>query len=57
MVLTGGADRGVVLFNIETETVVTTFKGHQKKISAVILLPNKETCLSASADGQVNFFN
>lgn len=53
MVLTGGADKTVVLFNSETETVQTTFKGHQKKIAAVILHPTEQISLSASHDSQV----
>ncbi|VDK65667.1 unnamed protein product [Onchocerca ochengi] len=57
MVLTGGIDKGVVLFNSETETVTATFKGHQKKISAVILHPTKEICLSSSSDGQVRIWS
>lgn len=56
MVLTGGADRTVVLFNSDTEAVQTTFKGHQKKISAVILHPVNQVCLSASHDAQVCIF-
>ncbi|MFH4980090.1 hypothetical protein AB6A40_006799 [Gnathostoma spinigerum] len=57
MVLTGGADRTVVLFNIDSETVKATFKGHQKKISAVILHPTEEICLSSSHDGQVRVWS
>lgn len=51
--MTGGADKTVVLFNRETETIESTFKGHQKRISAVILHPNNETCVSGSYDSQV----
>uniref|UniRef100_A0A915B853 Pre-mRNA-processing factor 19 n=1 Tax=Parascaris univalens TaxID=6257 RepID=A0A915B853_PARUN len=57
MVLTGGADRTVVLFNSDTEAVQTTFKGHQKKISAVILHPVNQVCLSASHDAQVRIWS
>lgn len=54
MVLTGGVDKTVVLFNRETETIENTFKGHQKRISAVILHPNNETYVSGSHDNQVS---
>uniref|UniRef100_A0A915PJ55 Pre-mRNA-processing factor 19 n=1 Tax=Setaria digitata TaxID=48799 RepID=A0A915PJ55_9BILA len=57
LVLTGGTDKAVVLFNSETETVAATFRGHQKKVSAVILHPTKETCLSAASDGQVRVWS
>ncbi|VDM70882.1 unnamed protein product, partial [Strongylus vulgaris] len=53
MVLTGGADKTVVLFNSEKEQVQDVFKGHQKKINAVILHPNSKNAISASSDAQV----
>ncbi|KHJ81203.1 WD domain, G-beta repeat protein [Oesophagostomum dentatum] len=53
MILTGGADKTVVLFNSEKEQVQDVFKGHQKKINAVILHPNSKNAISASSDAQV----
>lgn len=53
MVLTGGADKTVVLFNSEKEQVQDVFKGHQKKINAVILHSNSKNAVSASSDAQV----
>ncbi|VDK56414.1 unnamed protein product [Cylicostephanus goldi] len=54
MILTGGADKTVVLFNSEKEQVQDVFKGHQKKINAVILHPNSKNAISASSDAQVS---
>ncbi len=53
MIVTGGADKAVVLFNAANETVEATFKGHQKRITGVILHPDQRTIVSSSADAQV----
>ncbi|KAH7695786.1 nuclear matrix protein SNEV, partial [Aphelenchoides avenae] len=55
--LTGGVDKTVVMFNLDTETVESTFKGHQKKVTSVVLHPNKEIVASAAADAQVRIWN
>jgi pre-mRNA-processing factor 19 len=36
MILTGGNDRQAVVFNKDSEQVVATLKGHQKKVTHVI---------------------
>jgi len=46
-------DKAVTLFNRTNETIEGTFKGHQKKITAVILHPNQKTLVSSSADSTV----
>jgi pre-mRNA-processing factor 19 len=56
-VVTGGVDKTAVLFNLESGTVEATLKGHQKKITSVVLHPNLETIASASADSQVRIWN
>uniref|UniRef100_A0A914BXV8 Pre-mRNA-processing factor 19 n=1 Tax=Acrobeloides nanus TaxID=290746 RepID=A0A914BXV8_9BILA len=57
LVLTGGMDKTVILYNSESETIETVFKGHQKKITSVILHPNQETVVSGSMDSQVRIWS
>lgn len=55
--LTGGIDKAVVLYNYEKEQVVQTFKGHNKKINAVVLHPDTKTAISASGDSHIRVWN
>ncbi len=41
--VTGGADKGVTVFNRESEEVVATLKGHTKRVVAVLCHPD-EVC-------------
>jgi pre-mRNA-processing factor 19 len=50
---TGGADKKVVLYNIDSDTVESTFVGHRKKISSVLLLPETEILISGSHDSHI----
>ncbi|XP_071944991.1 pre-mRNA-processing factor 19-like [Antedon mediterranea] len=52
-ILTGGADRNVVVFNKETEQVETILKGHTKKVNHVIYHPNKDVVFSSSPDSTI----
>lgn len=53
LILTGGADKQVVLFDSDKETIVKTFKGHTKKVSSVLFHPTADVALSGSADSTV----
>uniref|UniRef100_A0A915CQF8 Pre-mRNA-processing factor 19 n=1 Tax=Ditylenchus dipsaci TaxID=166011 RepID=A0A915CQF8_9BILA len=56
MVLTGGSDKNVILFNMGAETIENTFKGHQKKITAVVMHPNQKVFVSGSQDSQIRIW-
>lgn len=57
MILTGGNDRQAVVFNRETEQVVATLKGHQKKVTHVIHHFEEDIALTASADTSIRVWH
>ncbi|CAK5077135.1 unnamed protein product [Meloidogyne enterolobii] len=56
MILTGGIDKTVVLFNSQTETVENVFKGNQKRVNAIRLHPNLETIVSGGQDSKIRIW-
>jgi len=56
-VVTGGNDKAVTVFNLDTEQIVTIMKGHSKKVMSVVLHPNTELALSGSMDSTVKLWN
>lgn len=57
MMVTGGNDKSVVVFNKETEQVVMSFKGHQKKVTSVIYHPTEDTVISCSPDATIKIWS
>ncbi|KAI1729146.1 WD domain, g-beta repeat domain-containing protein [Ditylenchus destructor] len=57
LALTGGADKTVCLFDMTNETIDSTFKGHSKRITSVILHPNQKVIVSGSQDSQVKIWS
>ncbi|XP_077995369.1 pre-mRNA-processing factor 19-like [Glandiceps talaboti] len=49
-VLTGGADKTAVVFNKDTEQVVSIMKGHTKKVNNVIYHPDEDIVVTSSPD-------
>ncbi|KAL7078803.1 hypothetical protein ACQ4LE_002456 [Meloidogyne hapla] len=56
MILTGGLDKTVVLFNSQTETVENVFKGNQKRVNAIRLHPNLQTIVSGGQDSKIRIW-
>jgi pre-mRNA-processing factor 19 len=49
-VLTGGVDKTAVVFNKETEQIVSVLKGHSKKVTHVVYHSSSDVVFTASAD-------
>ncbi|GAA6105509.1 pre-mRNA-processing factor 19 [Tachysurus ichikawai] len=56
-VLTGGADKNVVVFDRREEQIVATLKGHTKKVSSVIYHPSQSLVFSASPDSTIRVWS
>uniref|UniRef100_A0A671P125 Pre-mRNA-processing factor 19 n=1 Tax=Sinocyclocheilus anshuiensis TaxID=1608454 RepID=A0A671P125_9TELE len=56
-VLTGGADKNVVVFDRREEQIVATLKGHTKKVSSVIYHPAQSVVFSASPDSTIRVWS
>ncbi|XP_035388311.1 pre-mRNA-processing factor 19 [Electrophorus electricus] len=56
-VLTGGADKNVVVFDRREEQIVATLKGHTKKVTSVIYHPSQSVVFSASPDSTIRVWS
>lgn len=52
-IVTGGVDSQVILFDAQKEKAVQKLLGHSKKVTSVIMHPERNVVLSASADTTV----
>lgn len=55
--VTGGNDKQVVIFNKDSEQIVTVLKGHQKKVTHAIYHPDGEHVITASPDTTVRVWH
>lgn len=56
-IITGGNDYNAVIFDKETEQILTVLKGHSKKINSVIYHPNTENVITGSLDSQIRVWD
>jgi len=57
LVLTGGQDGNVIVFNKDSKKQLSTNKGHEQKITSVQFHPSEDIVLSSSADGTAKVWN
>jgi pre-mRNA-processing factor 19 len=57
MILTGGNDRQAVVFNKDSEQVVATLKGHQKKVTHVIYHFEEDIAITGSSDSSIRVWH
>uniref|UniRef100_A0A0K0G3T8 Pre-mRNA-processing factor 19 n=1 Tax=Strongyloides venezuelensis TaxID=75913 RepID=A0A0K0G3T8_STRVS len=55
--LTGGTDKVAILFNMKNETIEQTFKGHNKKVTKAIIMPDVTTFITSSLDSTVRLWD
>ncbi|GCB81645.1 hypothetical protein scyTo_0023166, partial [Scyliorhinus torazame] len=56
-VLTGGADKNVVVFDKNSEQILATLKGHSKKVTSVVFHPSENVVFSASPDTTIRIWS
>ncbi|CAF3708756.1 unnamed protein product [Adineta steineri] len=57
IILTGGNDKQAVVFNKDSEQVVATLKGHQKKVTHVIHHFQEDIAITGSADSSIRVWH
>ncbi|KPM10618.1 beta-arrestin-1 [Sarcoptes scabiei] len=57
LLVTGGVDHNVVVFNLKNEQIVTILKGHNKKVNNVIFHPNCQNIITSSLDSQIRIWS
>ena len=56
-VITGGADKTAVVFDKDTEQMISTLKGHTKKITHVLYHPTVDVAFTCSPDATVRVWS
>uniref|UniRef100_A0A2K5CFW4 Pre-mRNA-processing factor 19 n=1 Tax=Aotus nancymaae TaxID=37293 RepID=A0A2K5CFW4_AOTNA len=56
-ILTGGADKNVVVFDKSSEQILATLKGHTKKVTSVVFHPSQDLVFSASPDATIRIWS
>eukprot|EP01087_Luapelamoeba_hula_P013721 TRINITY_DN3941_c0_g1_i1.p1 TRINITY_DN3941_c0_g1~~TRINITY_DN3941_c0_g1_i1.p1 ORF type:complete len:417 (+),score=74.61 TRINITY_DN3941_c0_g1_i1:1008-2258(+) len=56
LVLTGGVDKNVVLFDRSSQTIAATLTGHSKPVTDVLFHPEQQLLVSTSKDKTVRFW-
>jgi len=56
LILTGGVDKNVVLFNREERIIISTLQGHTKRVSDVVFHPQQDLLITASHDKTVRLW-
>ncbi|XP_078493142.1 pre-mRNA-processing factor 19-like [Ciona intestinalis] len=56
-VITGGADKTAVVFDKENEQVITTLKGHTKKVTHVLYHPVEDVVFTSSPDSTIRIWS
>lgn len=56
-VITGGADKTAVVFDKESEQVISTLKGHTKKVTHVLYHPTADVAFTCSPDSTVRVWS
>ncbi|CAF4495691.1 unnamed protein product, partial [Rotaria magnacalcarata] len=57
IILTGGNDRQAVVFNKDSEQVIATLKGHQKKVTHVIHHFEEDIAITGSSDSSIRVWH
>jgi pre-mRNA-processing factor 19 len=57
IVATGGVDKQAIIYNHTEDKIVSTFKGHSKKVTGIALHPSSDVVLSCSLDSTVCVWN
>ncbi len=56
-ILSGSSDNSLKWWNLSTQNVVKTLKGHDYPIESVVFAPDGKTALSASKDNTIKYWN
>lgn len=57
LILSGGADHTVRLWDVQRKLEIRTFAGHTQNVASVVIMPDGKTALSGSWDGTIRHWD